>query len=316
MPATPIFIACPNLSLDRTMWVELLEVGHVHRSDRSDVRGGGKGINVARALSCVGSRAAVAGMAAGHTGDAVVALLADEGIDIVATQSSGETRSCLTVLNPHGATVFNESGPHIGDAEWRRYRQLIEHHVPARGIFVCSGSWPPGSPEDAAAQLIHLAADRGCITICDTSRAQLARALPAEPDVVKPNLDEALDVLGAGVHERIDPGRGLTDARLAARELLTRGPKAVVVSAGAAGAVFASTDEIIDLPAHDVHVVNPIGAGDCLVAGVAGGLAQGRDLQSSVLWGVAMAAASCETLAAGELSRARADELYASSSAI
>jgi tagatose 6-phosphate kinase len=312
-----IFVACPNLSLDRTMAVDRVEVGHVHRSDRADVRGGGKGVNVARALGCVGTRSSVATIAAGRTGDAALGLLADEGIDVTTTRTSGETRSCLTVLTGNGATVFNESGPRIDGAAWRRYRSAIDDWLPPGCIFVCSGSWPPGSPDDAAAQLIAIAAERGCTTICDTGRAQLAVALDVKPDVIKPNIDEALAVLGEGTQERVEAPRRMTDARRAATTLAGRGPPGVVVSAGASGVVLAQRNNgVTEFQAHRVRVVNPIGAGDSLVAGIADALARGEELTASVRWGIAMAAASCETFAAGVLDDIRAHGLYASSSAI
>jgi tagatose 6-phosphate kinase len=312
----PIYVACPNLSLDRTMFVDEIEIGRVHRGVEGDVRGGGKGVNVARALACIGAQARVAGIVAGRTGDAVRGLLADEGIDVVTTTSPGETRSCLAVIGGDSTTVFNEPGPHVDAAAWRRYRSAIAEWLAPESVFVCSGSWPLGSPEDAAAQLIAMASERGCTTICDTSRAQLAAGLKAHPDVVKPNLDEALAVLHGTEHESVDPGVDLNDVRDAARALLCRGAKSAVVSAGTSGAVLAVDDRTTDFFSPHVNVVNPVGAGDSLVAGTADALARAEPLETSVRWGIAVAAASCETFAAGVLDRSRADELYASNSAI
>jgi 1-phosphofructokinase family hexose kinase len=313
---TSIFVACPNLSLDRTMALEDLQLGRVHRSSKSDIRGGGKGVNVARALACIGTPSRVAGMAAGRTGDAVIGLLADEAIHLTATRPTGETRSCLTVLAQSHVTVFNESGPVIDESAWEQFKRAVADELTDGEVFVCSGSWPPGAPPTAAAELISTAAARGCITICDTSRAQLRAALDASPDVVKPNLDEALGLLAGAQHERVDPASGLEPARRAARALVQRGPHAVLVSAGAAGSVLATHDGTTDHPSPKVDVVNPVGAGDCLVAGLADALARAEQLDDAVRWGVAMAAASCETFAAGMLERDRAEELYAMSSAI
>jgi fructose-1-phosphate kinase PfkB-like protein len=56
-------------------------------------------------------------------------------------------------------------------------------------------------------------------------------------------------------------------------------------------------------------VVNPVGAGDCLVAGLAWGLSTGADLRDSIPAAIAMAAASCETYFAGHLDNGRFHEL-------
>jgi tagatose 6-phosphate kinase len=312
----PIFVACPNLSLDRTIALDDFQPGRVHRSNKSDIRGGGKGINVARALACIGSRGRVAGIAAGHTGDAVLGLLADEGLDISTTRTSGETRSCLTVLAAEKITVFNEAGPRIDEEDWVRYKSAVSEWLTPGSVFICSGSWPPGAPENAAAELVGVAAERACTTICDTSRKQLNAALESRPDVIKPNLDEALAILEGVEYERVDPAGGLDIALSAANVLLERGPGAVVVSAGAAGAVLATRHGTIKYPSPRIRVVNPVGAGDCLVAGIADALARDDALEDAVRWGVAMAAASCETFAAGVLQADRAADLYAINSAI
>lgn len=108
-PRNNTVIACPNLSLDRTMRVEGLALGRVHRSARSDTRGGGKGVNVARALRHMEWDSLVIGLAGGRTGEAVVGLLQDEGLAHIAVDSPGETRSCLSIVSNSSLTVFNES---------------------------------------------------------------------------------------------------------------------------------------------------------------------------------------------------------------
>ena len=305
-------IACPNLSLDRTIRVEHLALGLVHRSIESDVRGGGKGVNVARALRCMGRDALVAGIAAGRTGHALVRLLEDEGIDVVETNVKGETRSCLTVLSDTPPTVFNESGPHVDDESWSRYETSVLDLIEGAGIFAFSGSLPPGAPVGSVALLIERARAAGCITICDTSGEHLRAALEAGPDIVKPNLAEALGLLGQEVAESIDvPDNALELARAAAQELGTRGPGTVIVTVGSAGLVYATESATRAVSSPHVRVVNPVGAGDCFIAGLIMELESGADLHEAILTGVAMGAAGCETIPAGLVDPRRVSELRA-----
>ncbi|MGH2790475.1 MAG: 1-phosphofructokinase family hexose kinase [Actinomycetota bacterium] len=295
-----IVIACPNLSLDRTMSVEGLALGRVHRSTRSDTRGGGKGVNVARALRHMDRESLLVGLAGGRTGEAVAGLLQDEGLALVALESPGETRSCLSVISDTSMTVFNESGPRLDDTVWSRYEAAVLEHLVEGDLFVCSGSFQPGTPDDAAERLVREARERGCLTVCDTSRAHLARALAARPDVIKPNLPEALGVLDEADDEPVEAGAdALHRARDAALRLLERGPRIVIVSAGEAGLVYATEGRAHMVEAPRVKVLNPVGAGDCLVAGVALELGRGASLGDAVLTGTAMGAAGCETFAAG-----------------
>ena len=303
-------IACPNFSLDRTIRVDHVALGLVHRSLESDVRGGGKGVNVARALRCMGREALVAGFAAGRTGHAVMGLLEDEGIDVVETKVNGETRSCLTVLSEKPPTVFNESGPQIDETSWSRYESSLTQRMHGAGLFVFSGSLPPGAPKDCAAGLIERARAAGCMTICDTSREYLRAALEAGPDIVKPNLSEALALLGEETAESIDaPENALERAREAAIELRSRGSRTVIVTVGSEGLVYATEGETRTVLSPRVDVVNPVGAGDCFVAGLVIELESGADLHEAILTGVAMGAAGCETLPAGMVDPHRVSKL-------
>jgi tagatose 6-phosphate kinase len=308
-----ILIAGANLSLDRTITLDDIQVGRIHRTDSVDVRGGGKGVNVARALRCVGVDSHVVGFSAGTVGRATVELAGLEGLRVTPVEVTGEGRSCLTVLARRAdTTVFNEPGPTIGEADFRRLFEAVDAHLDSARVFVCSGSWPPGSPLDSAARLIALAKERGCVTVCDTSGEFLVRALDARPDVIKPNVPEARAALGAGAAEMIDERHDtLEHAATAAAALLERGPGAVIVTAGSAGAVLAHGHATKVYPGLDVNVVNPVGAGDALVAGVAAALAEGEDLSAAVRRGMAMGAASCETIPAALLDSERFSELFA-----
>ena len=305
-------VACPNLSLDRTIRVDRAVLGWVHRSIESDVRGGGKGVNVARALKCLGRQALVAGFAAGRTGHAVMGLLEDEGLDVVETDAEGETRSCLTVLSNAPPTVFNESGPPIDDDTWDRYESSVARYMEEAGVFAFSGSLPTGAPVDSAARLIERARTAGRTTICDTSGDYLRVALEAEPDIVKPNLSEALALLGQQIDESIDvPDNALERATDAANELRALGPKTVIVTIGSKGLVYATESATRAVPSPQVDVVNPVGAGDCFVAGLIMELESRASLHEAILTGVAMGAAGCESLPAGLVDRDRVSELRA-----
>jgi 1-phosphofructokinase family hexose kinase len=311
--ARRITIACPNLSLDRTMAVKSIHRGHVHRSTQSDARGGGKGVNVARALACVGVHATVVGLAAGRTGEAVVAMLQDEGIDTRAVWFEGETRSCLTVVDDDAITVFNEAGDPLSGATWDEFEATVAGALNEGALLVVSGSFPPQTPDDGAARLVEEAHVKGCVAICDTSRSQLAEALTARPDVVTPNLSEALALLEGIEGEAVETGPEARDRGLeAAHALVERGAACALVTLGAVGAVSSRRGHAGVWPAPTVDVVNPVGAGDCLVAGLAWGLSTGEDFDGCIRRGLAMSAASCETFPAGLLDVDRYEELLRS----
>jgi len=232
----------------------------------------------------------------------------------------GELRSTAVVMERDGrTTVLNEPGPEITAAEWEAYEAAIAAEIAEHGVLVCSGSVPPGSPDDAYARLAAIAADatRGCVV--DAAGVTLVRALAAGVDVVCPNLAEAEEALAAG--DRVAATRSAApvttavDARAraegAAAALVGRGPRAALVTADAAGAALAMAGEAtVWLPApHIERVRNPVGAGDVLASALAAALERGEPLPEAARRGVAAAAASVESPKAGDLDPARAAEL-------
>ena len=172
-------------------------------------------------------------------------------------------------------------------------------------MLVCSGSLPPGSPDDGYARLA-----RGRFAVVDAGGAALGAALEAGPAVVTPNLAEAEGLLHGRADEAVETSpdaRGHAEA--AASALVSAGARAAVVTAAAAGAAVAADGVVTWLAAPRVSVVNPIGAGDVFTAALAAALEAGEDVVTAARRGVAAAAASVEVGRAGELDARRMAEL-------
>ena len=119
-------------------------------------------------------------------------LLADEGLDTAAVPVGGELRSAAVVLERSGrVTVMNEPGPPLAAGDWERYERAVVARLGEHRVLACSGSTPPGTPEDGYARLVALANGKGVVAVVDANGPPLAAALAAEPDVVTPNIAEA-----------------------------------------------------------------------------------------------------------------------------
>ena len=70
------------------------------------------------------------------------------------------------------------------------------------------------------------------------------------------------------------------------------GPRAVVVTLGADGALVVEGDRAEHVPAQPVDVVDTTGAGDTFCGALADALARGAGLVEAARWGVAAAALS------------------------
>jgi 1-phosphofructokinase family hexose kinase len=310
-----LLVAGPNLTVDRTSSISELHPGAVLRVEAVAVTPGGKGVNVCRAAKAIGIPARLAGFVPGRTGEAAVAMLADEGIELLAVPCGGELRSTSIVIEHSGrTTVLNEPGPQLMEVDWRSYARVVRDALSGAGALVCSGSVPPGAPATAYAELAALALEGGRVCVVDTSGAVLREAIASGIAVVTPNLAEAEAVLGnSRGGEDVEAAPDARDRALAAaRGLIAAGARAAIVSAAAAGAAYAALDGPSGwFDAPEVSVRNPIGAGDAFTAALAARLAEGAALETAAGYAVAAGSASVESPLAGSLDPARAAELSA-----
>jgi hexose kinase, 1-phosphofructokinase family len=309
-----LLIATPNIAVDRTVRLPELRPGSVLRPSRAVVTAGGKGINVGRVAAAFGRRATLVSFLPQTDVAVFERLIAAEPMAFVGVPVPGEVRVATIYLEDSGrVTVLNEPGPSIPEDGWDRYERAIADEL-AKGSYatlVCSGSLPPGVPDDAYGRLVKLGRDAGVRVVVDAARSALAAALAAGPDVVTPNLAEAESVLHGHEHEAVaETGDDVPDrARQAVAELCRRGARAAAVTAGAAGTAFGDADDVAWVPTVPVRVVNPIGAGDSFVGGLVEAFEEGRSGVDAVVFAVATATASVEQELAGGVDPGRAREL-------
>jgi 1-phosphofructokinase family hexose kinase len=310
-----MLIAGPNLTIDRTAALPKLQPGEVLRFERVVVTPGGKGLNVARAAQALGHSALLVSLVPGHTGKAAAALIGEEGVELFGVPCAGELRSTMVVQERGGrTTVLNEPGPRVDERRWIDYENAVRGRLTSRSVLVCSGSVPPGAPEDAYRRLVEIAHGAGARAVVDAAGSTLLRALDAAPDVVTPNLAEAEGALGLGNGDTaVESGPDARPRALeAAKALRRQGARAAVVTADAAGAAVASDGRADWIAAPRVaEVRNPIGAGDVLLSALAAALERGEDLLDAARAGVAAAAASVEHPTGGRLDPERARALAA-----
>ena len=166
-------------------------------------------------------------------------------------------------------------------------RQLRAREEAARSAYmVLTGSLPPGCPENAYGELIRSL--RGTRCILDAGGAALRLGAEAGPFLIKPNLAELEQALGAQL-------RTLRAIRDAALIFLRKGAAHVVVSMGAMGAMYVSQARTLYAPALKVEARSTVGAGDAMVGGMLLGLQQEGDMAHAFRCGIAAGAASVMT---------------------
>jgi tagatose 6-phosphate kinase len=257
----------PNPALDVTYTVDGLDVGEENRVGEVTTRAGGKGVNTANVLACLGSDVLVLGLVGGRSGLELRSRLADRGVPEALTPIAGDTRRTVAVVDARSGrtTLLNEPGPFVSPAEWQVLAAAVTVAGADARVVTMSGSLPRGVPVDAYAQLVAAAragGGAGLPVVVDTSGPALVAACAAEPDLVKPNAAE----LAAAFPDLHDPA-----AR--AGELLRLGARAVAVSSGSEGLrVLTSRLAVLGRLPRALEG-NATGAGDAVVAAFAWGLA-------------------------------------------
>lgn len=250
----------------------------------------GKSINVARVVQALGARALAMGFAGGDRGEALLHDLDRAGIEHCFVRVVPQTRLCTTVVDHASGTVtelVEESAP-VEPSCYDRLVGLAEARLDDAEVMVLSGSLPPGAPDDLYGRLARSAMAVGKPCIVDARDQPLLRAAEAGATLCKPNLDE----LSATVGHRIDSDDDVLDA---CRRLVDRGVQWVLVTHGRHPTRLSDGRSLWRIPVPMVKVVNPIGSGDSVAAGIAVGLARGLAMPDAAKLGVACGSANAMT---------------------
>ena len=295
-----IITVTPNPSIDRTVTLGTSLIrGAVHRVQSVVIEPGGKGVNVARALTLSGCNA-VAVLPA-PPGDPLLVALQSAGVAFHSVPVTQAVRTNLAITESDGTTTkINERGAALDrPAVEALTRAVVVRAAHARWV-VLSGSLPPGMPDSWYADVVALLAPMPCRVAVDTSDGPL-RALAesfsrAAPDLIKPNAEELATITGtsaAALESAV--AQGDTEPVLAAARLLVdRGARTVLATLGAAGAVLVDNAGSWLATAPPVAARSTVGAGDSALAGYIranlDGVCPPQRLQTAVAYGSAAAA--------------------------
>lgn len=284
----------PNPSLDRTLQLDRLVRGGVHRALGGRIDPGGKGVNVSRALSAHGITTTAVLPLGGPDGARLAELLDGLGVIVSAVPVAGSVRSNITVAEPDGTTTkLNSPGatvtPQVLDAMAQAMLARAEH----ASWVVLAGSLPPGAPVGWYAELVTALRRTRVKIAVDTSDeplAALVAALPgAAPDLMKPNGHELASFTGTDAEVlESDPAA----AARAARYLVDRGVTTVLATLGGLGAVLVTAEDAWYAPSPPIDVVSTVGAGDSSLFGYLLGEVRGLAPTERLAWGVAYGSAA------------------------
>jgi ribokinase len=239
---------------------------------------GGKGANQAVAAARLGQSVAMVGRVGDDgAGRFLCEALADDGVDLsrLTTTEGVPTGLALITVDPAGENAIVVSpgaNGRLEPADVDAAAPLLE----AARVCLLQLEVPLAAVVRAAARA------RGTVVL----NTAPARSVPAElmsaADVLVPNRSELGVLLDAPTPETLDE---------VARLVRTiDGPRSVVVTLGADGALLVADGDTTHVPAVPVEAVDTTAAGDCFCGALADALGRGERLEAAVRWAVRAAA--------------------------
>lgn len=280
-----IYTLTPNPSLDYLIDVQDFKLGLTNRVSYETLVPGGKGINVSIVLRSLGRASTALGFIAGFTGSELEKKLKALGIHTDFIPACGGLSRINVKLKTIEGTEINGKGPEISAGElellFRKLDALTE-----KDILVLAGSLPPSLPVSLYSDICRRLADQKIRILLDTAGPQLSAALPYHPFLIKPNQQELEELFSVHLKE-------LECALPYAQQLRAQGARNVLISMGGKGAALLAEDgEFYMQDAPEGTPVNPVGAGDSMVAGFLAGWLKTRDPRYALRLGAACGSAN------------------------
>jgi 1-phosphofructokinase family hexose kinase len=293
-----ILCVTANPCLDKTLTVPAWKAGDNVRGQAVREVVGGKGNNVARALARLGRSSRPVTFLGGEVGSRCERLFREvEGLDPIVVPTASATREILTVRAPGvEPTAFFDPDPAVTSDEAEALLRAVEAALAGGGVeaLTLSGSSPSPHTHGLYSDLIALAKARKVPAFLDTYGPSLDGIWGFWPEVMQLNRREAGIFLRKPTPTDDELGRMLADwSRRGVRvALVTNGPGDVLARVG--GRAYRVTPPPIE-------PVNPIGSGDCLLAGLVDAHLAGLDAEATLRRGVASAVANALVWDAGAI---------------
>ena len=265
-----------NPCIDRTVYLEQLQVGETNIVKKVIEEAAGKGINVAIGLQHLKVPVKALGFAYKEDADKLYEKLGAEEIPHAFVEVEGRLRVNQKLFDESKSqmTECNEKGSPVAKEDVNKLLELLRKELSEASILVLSGSVPPGVNKDIYALMTTMANEAGVKVILDASGELLLEGVEAKPYLIKPNRDEFVKTF---MQERLVN----THIKSVAKKLIENGVTYICLSLGADGAILISRSAYNKLsdgndnslviekrPAISVPIRSLQGAGDAMVAGL------------------------------------------------
>jgi 6-phosphofructokinase 2 len=251
------------------------------------VEAGGGGINLSKAIAVLNGKSKAVFPCGGINGKLLLELLQKDSLETIPVQIKGNTRESIVVTetSTNKEYKFIVPGPSLDEKKLSEIKSVISN-LQDVSFLVCSGSLPPGVPDEFLAGIAANAKQKGIRFIVDTSGSPLKKSITQGVYLIKPNMSELNFLAGTKYLEA-------NEIEKAADAIISSGQcEVVVISMGPSGAMLVTKSLKKRFPAPMVKKQSTVGAGDSMLAGIVWMLEQKKSLEDAVRFGIACGTAA------------------------
>ena len=279
-----------NSAYQKVLLFEAFKEGGVLRASNLYTAPSGKGINVARALRTLGSNVTAAGFIGGSNASLILKELKEERVSSDFIITAANTRVCTTIINKSNRsfTELIEPSGKISSSEVTALKKKLSALLKKAKLATISGTLPPGVPENFYNWIITEAAKNNVRVLTDICNAPMKSAVSARPYLIKMN------------HEEFSATFGSQNTESKIYQLFKKGISWVIVTDGKERFLAGASGKVFLVTPPKIKVINGVGSGDAMLAGIAYGISKGLCPEETLKLGSAAGAASTLTIRPAE----------------
>lgn len=252
-----------NPLLERRLNYSSVKYGEGNRNGISELRAGGKGINVSRQLNKLSVDNNMLTFAGGQNGRILKDILYKESLKPVLIRTESETREALIIVEKDSARITTcfEKNQDITDKEANEFRDKLFKMIPNYEMIVFSGSIPSENLSSIIPDAISLCNELDKVSICDTYGTHLQDCINAKPTVLHNNISELKNSLGIEL-ENEEHITGFL------KELYSKEIKQAYITNGNSSFYASNFDFIYKVGLPEIKEIDSTGSGDAFCAGL------------------------------------------------
>ena len=254
---------CLNPNIDRSYTIRNFIPGFKYKELVPEITAGGKGVNVAKALHCLGGTSVLYCFLGGQNGKFIKEAISPF-CSLRSVQVEDNSRETINIIDRAAdkETEIIELGPTVSNEQYERLITMLTEDICSGDIVICSGASIPGAPKDVYASISNICREKGALCFLDSNGKELVEARAGHYSFWKPNQNELSELSGMALSQNIEE---------IVRQVNSSGidSERVLVSMGAAGGLLISKNGVFIADVPNIPVLSTIGCGDSTVAGFA-----------------------------------------------